>query len=183
VVRSLLSFFSGSRIRLVADEPGEFVLASRPILLCFYGLDFYLANTPVHADSGDFCVMSRRAVRLLLKSPRETAPRTRIARLDRFAVEAISHFASSACSGLSSVLAVDTNEAGILGTDIILDKTVKVGFICGSILCFGAVASALVYLGIPVFSNIHIAAPGFATLVIILLFFNGLIFLYFVGSW
>jgi hypothetical protein len=53
-----------------------------------------------------------------------------------------------------------------------------VGFVCGSILCVGAVIGALAYLGIALFTNIHIAAPGFSTLVIVLLFSNGLIFLY-----
>jgi dolichol-phosphate mannosyltransferase len=37
---------------------------------------------------------------------------------------------------------------------------------------------AVIYLGIALFTDIHIAAPGFSTLVIILLFSNGLIFLY-----
>jgi len=53
-----------------------------------------------------------------------------------------------------------------------------VGFVCGSILCVGAVIGALTYLGIALFTNIHLAAPGFSTLVIVLLFSNGLIFLY-----
>src|SRR5437899_5070859 len=35
----------------------------------FYRLYVYLADTPVQADSGDFCVMSRRAVRVLLNLP------------------------------------------------------------------------------------------------------------------
>ena len=52
------------------------------------------------------------------------------------------------------------------------------GFVCGSILCVGAVIGALTYLGIALFTNIHLAAPGFSTLVIVLLFSNGLIFLY-----
>src|SRR6184192_764757 len=35
----------------------------------FYRLYVYLADTPVQADSGDFCVMTRRAVRVLLTLP------------------------------------------------------------------------------------------------------------------
>ena len=54
----------------------------------------------------------------------------------------------------------------------------RVGFIFGSILCLGAVIAALIYLGIALFTEIHFAAPGFSTLVIVLLFSNGLIFLY-----
>ena len=49
---------------------------------------------------------------------------------------------------------------------------------CGSVLCLGAVIGALIYLGIALFTATRIEAPGFSTLVIILLFSNGLIFLY-----
>ena len=35
----------------------------------FYRLYLFLADTPVQIDSGDFCVMSRRAVQLLLAFP------------------------------------------------------------------------------------------------------------------
>jgi polyisoprenyl-phosphate glycosyltransferase len=42
----------------------------------------------------------------------------------------------------------------------------------------GELIGALIYLGVALLTNIHIAAPGFSTLVIILLFSNGLIFLY-----
>lgn len=52
------------------------------------------------------------------------------------------------------------------------------GLVAGSTLCLGAVIGALVYLVIALFTDIHLAAPGFSTLVIILLFSNGLIFLY-----
>jgi hypothetical protein len=41
-----------------------------------------------------------------------------------------------------------------------------------------AVAGALVYAGIAVFTNARIEAPGFSTLVVVLLFSNGLVFLY-----
>ena len=49
---------------------------------------------------------------------------------------------------------------------------------CGGVLCLGAVMLALIYVAIALFTDTHIAAPGFSTLVIILLFSNGLIFLY-----
>jgi len=57
-------------------------------------------------------------------------------------------------------------------------RPLRVGLLCGSFLCLGAVVAALIYTGLALFANIHIAAPGFSTLVIILLFSNGLIFLY-----
>jgi polyisoprenyl-phosphate glycosyltransferase len=153
------------------------VLASRPILLFFYGLYLYLADTPVHADSGDFCVMSRRAVRLLLNLPEKL----RLVRGVRawiglpskpFPISRPARAAGSPQYSLSKLTKLAFSALTSFST-----KPLRVGFICGSILCFGAVVCALVDLGIPIFSNMHIAAPGFSTLVIILLFFNGLIFL------
>jgi dolichol-phosphate mannosyltransferase len=57
-------------------------------------------------------------------------------------------------------------------------RPLRLGFICGTLLCLGAVIGALIYLGIALFTDIHLAAPGFSTLVIVLLLSNGLIFLY-----
>jgi dolichol-phosphate mannosyltransferase len=54
----------------------------------------------------------------------------------------------------------------------------RLGFICGSLLCLGALVGACTYFGIALFTDIHLTAPGFSTLVIVLLFSNGLVFLY-----
>jgi polyisoprenyl-phosphate glycosyltransferase len=144
----------------------------------FYRLYLYLADSPVQADSGDFCVMSRRAVRLLLSLPEKQRfvrglrtwiglpskpfPISRPARAAGSPQYSLRHLTKLAFSGLTSFST----------------RPLRVGFVCGSILCVGAVIGALAYLGIALFTNIHIAAPGFSTLVIVLLFSNGLIFLY-----
>jgi glycosyltransferase involved in cell wall biosynthesis len=144
----------------------------------FYRLYIYLADSPVQADSGDFCVMSRRAVRLLLSLPEKLRfvrglrtwiglpskpyPISRPARAAGSPQYSLPRLTKLAFSGLTSFST----------------RPLRVGFVCGSILCVGAVIGALTYLGIALFTNIHIAAPGFSTLVIVLLFSNGLIFLY-----
>ena len=144
----------------------------------FYRLYLYLADSPVQADSGDFCVMSRRAVRLLLSLPEKLRfvrglrtwiglpskpyPISRPARAAGSPQYSLPRLTKLAFSGLTSFST----------------RPLRVGFVCGSILCVGAVIGALTYLGIALFTNIHIAAPGFSTLVIVLLFSNGLIFLY-----
>lgn len=144
----------------------------------FYRLYLYLADSPVHADSGDFCVMSRRAIRLLLNLPEKMRfvrglrawvglpskpfPISRPARAAGSSQYSLSKLTKLAFSGLTSFST----------------KPLRVGFVCGGVLCLAAVILALIYLGIALFTDIHIAAPGFSTLVIILLFSNGLIFLY-----
>ena len=144
----------------------------------FYRLYLYLADSPVRADSGDFCVMSRRAVRLLLTLPEKLRfvrglrtwiglpskpyPISRPARAAGSPQYSLHKLTKLAFSGLTSFST----------------RPLRVGFVCGSILCVGAVIGALTYLGIALFTNIPLAAPGFSTLVIVLLFSNGLIFLY-----
>ena len=95
--------------------------------LVFYRLYLYLADSPVQADSGDFCVMSRRAVGLLLSLPEKLRFVQGITYVDWAAVEAISHFTTSACSGLAAVFVAQADEAGVLGAHIFLDKTIEGG--------------------------------------------------------
>lgn len=144
----------------------------------FYRLYLFLADSPVQMDSGDFCVMSRRAVQLLLSLPEKLRfvrglrawlglsgkpfPISRPARAAGDPQYSLGKLIKLASSGLTSFST----------------RPLKVGFICGSLLCLCAVIGALVYAGIALFSNTRMAAPGFSTLVVILLFSNGLVFLY-----
>jgi polyisoprenyl-phosphate glycosyltransferase len=144
----------------------------------FYRLYLYLADSPVQADSGDFCVMSRRAVRLLLSLPEKLrfvrGLRTWIGLPSRpFPISRPARAAGASQYSLSKL-----TKLAFSGLTSFSTRPLRVGFVCGSILCVGAVIGALTYLGIALFTNIHVAAPGFSTLVIVLLFSNGLIFLY-----
>ena len=144
----------------------------------FYRLFLFLADSPVHADSGDFCVMSRRAVRQLLALPEKLRfvrglrawlglpskafPIPRAARAAGHPQYSFGKLLTLAFSGLTSFST----------------KPLRIGFLCGGLLCFIAVAGALVYAAVALFTDARIAAPGFSTLVVVLLFSNGLVFLY-----
>jgi polyisoprenyl-phosphate glycosyltransferase len=144
----------------------------------FYRLYLFFADSPVQINSGDFCVMSHRGVRLLLNLPEKLRfvrglrawvglpakpfPIARPARAAGTSQYSLSKLTRLAFSGLTSFST----------------KPLRVGLVCGGVLCLGALIGALVYLGVALFTDIHIAAPGFSTLVIVLLFSNGLIFLY-----
>jgi polyisoprenyl-phosphate glycosyltransferase len=144
----------------------------------FYRLYLFFADSPVQINSGDFCVMSYRAVRFLLNLPEKLRfvrglrawvglpakpfPIARPARAAGTSQYSLSKLTRLAFSGLTSFST----------------KPLRVGLLCGSVLCLIALIGALVYLGVALFTDIHIAAPGFSTLVIVLLFSNGLIFLY-----
>ena len=144
----------------------------------FYRLFLFLADSPVDVDSGDFCVMSRRGVRQLLALPEKLRfvrglrawlglrgkafPISRAARAAGHSQYSITKLLKLAFSGLTSFST----------------RPLRIGFLCGGLLCFVAVLGALVYAAIALFTDAHIAAPGFSTLVVVLLFSNGLVFLY-----
>ena len=144
----------------------------------FYRLLAFLADTPVNLDSGDFCVMSRRAVQLFLGLPEKLRfvrglrawlglpskafPISRPARAAGDPQYSLRKLVKLATSGLTSFST----------------KPLRLGFICGALLCFLAVLGAVVYAAIALFTKTRIEAPGFTTLVMVLLFSNGLVFLY-----
>jgi glycosyltransferase involved in cell wall biosynthesis len=144
----------------------------------FYRLFAFLADTPVDLDSGDFCVMSRRAVQLLLGLPEKLRfvrglrawlglpskafPTSRAVRAAGDPQYSLRKLVRLATSGLTSFST----------------KPLRLGFVCGALLCFFAVMGALVYTAIALFTDARIEAPGFTTIVIVLLFSNGLVFLY-----
>jgi polyisoprenyl-phosphate glycosyltransferase len=144
----------------------------------FYRLYLFLADSPVQVDSGDFCVMNRRAVRLLLSLPEKL----RFVRGLRAWVGLPSkpfHISRPArAAGDPQYSLPKLTKLAFSGLTSFSTRPLRVGFVCGSVLCLSAVIGALIYLGIALFTQIHIALPGFSTLVIILLFSNGLIFLY-----
>jgi len=152
--------------------------ATRLFYFLFYRLYLFLADTPVQINSGDFCVMSRRAVQLLLEFPEKlrfvrglrawlglpcrSFPVARAARAAGDPQYSLGQLVKLAVSGLTSFST----------------RPLRIGFFCGSLLCLCAVLGALIYAGIALFTNTRMAAPGFSTLVVILLFSNGMIFLY-----
>ncbi len=152
--------------------------AKRLFYYLFYRLFLYLADSPTQLDSGDFCVMSRRAVRLLLTLPEKL----RFVRGLRawlglpakpFAISRPARAAGEPQYSLGRLL-----KLALSGLTSFSTKPLRIGFICGSLLCLGAVIASVIYIGFALFSDTRLAAPGFSTLVVILLFSNGMIFLY-----
>lgn len=144
----------------------------------FYRLFSFFADSPVQIDSGDFCVMNRRAVDLLLDLPE----RIRFVRGLRawlglrsqpFKVVRSPRAAGEAQYSLFGLIQLASH--GITSFSV---KPLRLGFVCGAVLCFIASLAAVGYVAVAVFTDIPMQAPGFTTMVVLLLFFNGLIFLY-----
>jgi glycosyltransferase involved in cell wall biosynthesis len=140
----------------------------------FYRLYGMVAETPINLDSGDFCVMNRKAVNGLLRLPekvrfvrglrawlglRELGVLT--ARPDRQAGQpqySTAKLLSLAMDGLTSFSV----------------RPLRLSLALGASMCVGSIIVSLVYLGLRLFTDRMQTVPGFTTLVILILFFNGL---------
>lgn len=144
----------------------------------FYRLFAFLADTPVDLDSGDFCVMSRRAVQMLLGLPEKLRFVRGLRAWMGLPSKPFPILRPARAAGTPQYSLRQLFKLAVSGLTSFSTKPLRLGFICGALLCFLAVLGALGYAGIALFTNAHIAAPGFTTLVVVLLFSNGLVFLY-----
>jgi polyisoprenyl-phosphate glycosyltransferase len=144
----------------------------------FYRLFAFLADTPVDLDSGDFCVMSRRAVQLLLGLPEKLRFVRGLRAWLGLPSKAISIARAARAAGAPQYSPRKLLKLATTGLTSFSTKPLRVGFICGALLCFLAVTGALIYAALAFLINVHIEAPGFTTLVIVLLFSQGVVFLY-----
>ncbi|MBX6325278.1 MAG: glycosyltransferase, partial [Chthoniobacterales bacterium] len=138
----------------------------------------FLADSPVQADSGDFCVMSRRALELLLSLPEKLRFVRGLRAWLGLPAKPYSISRPARAAGNPQYSVRKLIKLAFSGLTSFSTRPLRLGLVCGSLLCLGALIAALVYVGLALFTNTHVAAPGFSTLVIILLFSNGLIFFY-----
>lgn len=150
----------------------------RFLYFLFYRLFLFLADTPVHADSGDFCVMSRRAVRQLQALPEKLRFVRGLRAWIGLPGKAFPISRAPRAAGDPQYSFLKLVKLAFSGLTSFSTKPLRIGFLAGALLCFIAVAGALIYAAIALFTNTHLIAPGFSTLVIVLLFSNGLAFLY-----
>lgn len=140
----------------------------------FYRAYAFLAESPVDVDSGDFCVLSRRAVEALAALPERvrfmrglrswTGLRSKPFPTDRAARAAGSpryswtKLFSLALEGLTAFSA----------------KPLRVATLCGLGLCGLALLMAAWYVFSWFYHDLHGVVPGFATIVILILLSTGL---------
>lgn len=143
----------------------------------FYLFYTALADTPVAVDSGDFCVLSRRAANLLSSMPE----RSRFLRGLRswtglrqigFPIERPERIAGKAQYSLAKLMALAVT--GITSFSI---KPLRLATLVGIILCFLSITAAFAYLVIFLTTDLYRRVPGFTTIVILILLLNGIQFL------
>jgi glycosyltransferase involved in cell wall biosynthesis len=152
--------------------------ARRFFYYMFYRLFAFLADNPVDLDSGDFCVMSRRAVQLLVGLPEKLRFVRGLRAWLGLSSKAFSISRPARAAGDPQYSARKLIRLATSGLTSFSTKPLRLGFIAGALLCFFAVLGAAIYVLIALFTRTHIEAPGFTTLVVVLLFSNGLVFLY-----
>jgi len=150
----------------------------RFLYYAFYRAYRYLADTPVQPDSGDFCVMTRRAVELLIAFPEKLRFVRGLRAWLGLTGKAFPVARSARAAGDPQYSLGKLIKLALSGLTSFSTRPLRLGFICGTLLCLCAVIAAIVYLGLALFTDTRVAAPGFTTLVVILLFFNGMFFLY-----
>jgi len=143
----------------------------------FYRVYSFLAQTPINTDSGDFSVLSRRAVHALLSLPekvrfvrglrswvglrQKSRPTVRPERVAGEPQYSWLNLVALALNGLTSFSV----------------RPLRLATISGLLICVVAMLLAFSYVFIALFTNLHDRVPGFATIAILLLFLNGFQFL------
>jgi glycosyltransferase involved in cell wall biosynthesis len=139
----------------------------------FYWLYGILAETPVHLDSGDFCVLSRRAVEALNSLPE----RVRFVRGLRSWIglrsTSIGVERPDRAAGVAQYNLIKLIKLAMTGLTSFSTKPLRLAIGAGFLLCVAAIGLALFYFLNALVFDLHSAAPGFATIVILLLFLNG----------
>jgi dolichol-phosphate mannosyltransferase len=152
-------------------------LALRLAYRIFYALFRMLSDGPSTPDSGDFCVLSRRAVDILRRFPERVQylrglrswiglrslgmPMHRSLREAGSSHYSLGNLVSLALNGIVSFSAKPLRLASLLGVG----------------LCATAMGLTGLYLFLGLAYDIHSKSPGFTTIVILLLFLSGAQFL------
>lgn len=165
--RSGLDFVYGIR---AARDGG---LALRLAYRAFYAIFRALSDGPTAPDSGDFCVMSRRAVDILRRFP-ERVQYLRGLRswigLRSLGVPMRRPVREAGESRYSFGALVSLAVNGIVSFSA---KPLRLASLFGAALCATAMGLAALYLILWLAYDIHSKSPGFTTIVILLLFLSG----------
>lgn len=164
VVYSVRSRRSGSAIKKLAYR-------------LFYKVYAYLAQSPVNMDSGDFSVLSRRAVNTLLLLPEKTRFVRGLRSWIGLRQKAIPTVRPERAAGEPQYSWMKLFALALSGVTAFSTKPLRIATISGLLMCAAAVMLSTLYLIVALIGNLHEKVPGFTTIVILILFLNGLQFL------
>lgn len=143
----------------------------------FYLSYKFISDYPVQFESGDFCILKRNAVDIVLKLPE----RVRFNRGLRawiglktidFPYDRPERVIGESQYSWKKLLALAST--GIVSSTT---KPLRLATIWGLVLFTGAIVLIALYLGLYVWGGLGKEVPGFATIIILILFLNGIQFL------
>jgi polyisoprenyl-phosphate glycosyltransferase len=141
----------------------------------FYRLYHYLSDTPVNVDSGDFCVMSHRCHTLLMQLPEKIRFHRGLRswvglRQTSHPVERPERFAGDAQYTWKGLV-----QLAITGLTSFSVRPLRLAAFVGFWLCLASILGAVGYAIAAIVFDIRAAAPGFTTIVCLLLLLNGMV--------
>jgi len=139
----------------------------------FYRLYALLADAPYAADSGDFCVLSSRAADALRSFPERVQYIRGLRSWTGLSSEGIEFDRPERTAGRPSYTIGRLLSLAVNGIVSFSGKPLRVATLFGAILCAGSVLLAGGYVVKWAVYDIHSKAPGFTTLVVLLLFLSG----------
>lgn len=152
-------------------------LPRRAAYKLFYTLYAFISDSPVDSDSGDFCVLSRRAVNQLKSMPE----RVRFVRGLRswlgLRQKGIPSTRPSRAAGVPKYSLAKLMSLALAGITSFSIKPLRLATLFGLLLSVLSLGAAFVYLILFLTMDLHMKVPGFTTLVLLVLLMNALQFL------
>jgi dolichol-phosphate mannosyltransferase len=143
----------------------------------FYSLYTSLAESPVDTRSGDFCVLSRRAVDALLSLPEKVRFLRGLRSWLGLKAKAVPTSRPDRVAGKPQYSRRKLIALALTGLTSFSARPLRIATVAGMVLCSGAMLAAVFYLLKWYFLDLHATSPGFTTIVILILFLSGLQFL------
>jgi glycosyltransferase involved in cell wall biosynthesis len=168
---------SGFDVVYAIRETREGSLFKRFCYSVFYWIYGQLAETPVQLDSGDFCLLSRKAADCLNRLPETVRFVRGLRSWIGLKTTSVSVRRPDRAAGESKYGFWKLTRLAAAGLTSFSTRPLRLAMALGFGLCLSAIGLGVFYLIKALVFDLHAAAPGFATLVVLLLFLNGTVML------
>ncbi len=148
-------------------------LFQRAAYRLYYALYSVLSDSPADRDTGDFCVMSRRAADVLRGFSEKVQYLRGLRSWVGFRAKAYKIARPARAAGSPRYTLVKLFSLAIDGIVSFSAKPLRLATLTGAALCGLSLLLAFGYLVVALLYDVHLKAPGFTTLAVLLLFLNG----------
>lgn len=153
-------------------------LLRRAAASAYYSLYGFLSDSPADLDSGDFCLLSRRAADILRSFPEKVQYLRGLRSWMGLRSAPFPIARPGRAAGRPQYTPAKLLSLAVDGIVSFSTKPLRVATAAGALLCGTSLLLALGYFAAWAMYDLHVQAPGFTTLVILLLFLSGTQFLF-----